>query len=136
MMEYEDMLKEAREKLPKPLTSTERFEIPKVRGQIEGNKTIVSNFYQIADALGRKQDHLLKYVLKELATPGQFRKQAVIFGTKIPASKINEKIDQYAEEFVFCKECQKPDTKLTKEGDIYYIKCQVCGAKHSFYAKI
>jgi translation initiation factor 2 subunit 2 len=135
-MDYEQMLSEAREKLPKPLVGSERFEIPKVRGQVEGSKTIVSNFFQIADALSRKPQHLLKYVQRELATPGEFRKQAVLFGSKMPASKINEKIKSYADEFVFCKECGKPDTKMTKEGDVYYIKCQVCGARHSFYAKI
>ena len=130
------MLKSAREKLPEPVKGTERFEIPNVRGQIEGNKTIISNFNQIADVLGRKPQHLLKFVQRELATPGEPRKQAVIFGSKIPASKINEKIKAYAEEFVFCKECGKPDTKMVKEGDVYYIKCQVCGARHSFYSKI
>ena len=130
------MLKEAKESLPEPKKGGERFEIPNVRGQIEGSKTIVSNFYQIADVLGRKPQHLLKYVLKELATPGTFRGQAVIFGSKMSASKINEKISQYAEEFVFCKECSKPDTKMTKEGDIYYLRCQVCGARYSFHAKI
>lgn len=135
-MNYEDMLKSAREKLPEPVKGTDRFEIPNVRGQIEGNKTIISNFNQIADTLGRKPQHLLKYVQRELATPGEFRKQAVIFGSKIPASKFNEKIKSYADEFVFCKECGKPDTKMVKEGDVYYIKCQVCGARHSFYSKI
>jgi translation initiation factor 2 subunit 2 len=135
-MNYEAMLKKAKEELPETKESTERFEIPNVRGQIEGSKTIVSNFYQIADILNRKPQHLLKYVLKELATPGSFRGQAVIFGSKISASKINEKIQSYAEEFVFCKECSKPDTKMTKEGDIYYLRCQVCGARYSFHAKI
>lgn len=135
-MNYEDMLKKAREKLPEPSVATERFEIPKVRGQIEGNKTIISNFNQIADILNRKPQHLLKYVLKELATPGVFRGQSVIFGSKMPASRINEKISQYAEEFVFCKECSKADTKITKDGDVYYLKCQVCGARYSFYSKI
>ncbi len=135
-MDYEKMLKEAKEHLPEPVAGKERFEVPKVKGRIEGNKTIISNFSQIASILGRNQQHLLKYVLKELATPGTFRGQAVIFGSKIPAQKINEKIESYAEEFVFCKECGKPDTKMTKEGDIYYIKCQVCGARHSFYTKI
>lgn len=135
-MNYEDMLKEAREKLPEPSKNTERFEVPKVRGQIEGNKTIISNFYQIAETLRRPAPHLLKYVQKELATPGIFRKQAVIFGSKISASKINEKINAYANEFVICKECGKPDTKMTKEGDIYYLKCQACGARYSFYSKI
>lgn len=130
------MLKDAREKLPEPQKTTERFEVPKVRGQIEGNKTIVSNFFAIADALGRKPAHLLKYVLKELATPGQFRKQAVIFGSKIPASRINDKISDYADKFVLCRECGKPETKLTKEGDVYYIKCQACGARYSFFSKL
>jgi translation initiation factor 2 beta subunit (eIF-2beta)/eIF-5 len=52
-MNYEDMLNEAREKLPQTVKATTRFEIPNVRGQIEGNKTIISNFFQIADVLGR-----------------------------------------------------------------------------------
>lgn len=130
------MLKEARETLPERKDSKERFEVPKVRGQVEGTKTIISNFQQIAETLGRPANHLLKYVQKELATPGQFRKQAVIFGSKIPASKINDKINAYADEFVLCKECSRPDTKITKEGDVYYLKCQACGARYSFYAKI
>ena len=135
-MDYEAMLGEARKNLPELKEEVDRFEIPKVRGQIEGTKTIISNFFQIADILNRKPAHLLKFVLKELATPGTFRGQAVIFGSKIPASKINDKIQAYAEEFVFCKECSKADTKITKDGDIYYLKCQVCGARYSFYSKI
>jgi translation initiation factor 2 subunit 2 len=135
-MDYESMLNVARDKLPQTVSAVARFEIPNVRGQIEGNKTIISNFFQIANTLGRKPQHLLKYVQKELATPGTIRKQAVVFGSKMPASKVNEKIKAYAEEFVFCKECHGPDTKMLKEGDVYYIKCQVCGARHSFYSKI
>ena len=80
---------------------------------------------------------MLKYVLKELATPGEIKKTGVvIFGTKLSASRINEKIQQYADTFVVCKECGKPDTKLEKEGNIYFVKCQACGAKHSVYSKI
>ncbi len=130
------MLSEAREVLPEKAKDVARFEVPKVKGRIEGNKTVVSNFFQIANVVGRKPQHLLKYVLKELATPGVLKNQTVVFGSKIPASKINEKIVSYVEEFVFCKECDGPDTKMVKEGDVYYIKCQVCGARHSFYSKI
>ena len=32
-------------------------------------------------------------------------------------------------EFVYCKECGKPDTKLIKDERKYYIKCEACGAK-------
>ena len=135
-MDYDSMLNEARGVLPEKANDVARFEIPKVKGRIEGNKTVVSNFFQISDVIGRKPQHLLKYVLKELATPGILKNQTVIFGSKISASKINEKIEAYVDEFVFCKECNGPDTKMVKEGDIYYIKCQVCGARHSFYSKI
>lgn len=135
-MNYEDMLKKGKEELPDVTSEKERFNIPNVRGHVEGNKTIVNNFTEITKVLRRNTEHVLKYVLKELATPGEMRKNAVIFGSKISASKVNEKIVQYADKFVVCKECGKPDTKLTKEGEIYFLKCQACGAKYSFYSKI
>lgn len=130
IMEYEKLLKEARSKLPESVTSRERFEIPKVKGHIQGNKTIISNFFQIAGVLRRETAHILKYILKVLATPGEVTKSAVIIGAKVPASRINEKIQKYADEFVICKECGKPDTKIIKESGISFIKCLACGAKH------
>jgi translation initiation factor 2 subunit 2 len=136
MEDYEALLKKAKAELPEIVQTDSRFEIPKVRGQIEGNKTIVTNFVPIAQVLNRPPEHFLKYILKELATPGELYKQAAIFKTKVPASKINEKIKQYAELFVICKECSKPDTKVTKEGNVYYIKCQACGAKYSIFSKV
>ncbi len=130
-MDYEKMLDTAYEKLPEVKETAERFEVPKVRGHIQGNKTVVTNFHQIAQDLGRKVEHILKFIQKELATPGTLVKNAVIFGTKIPASRINEKIEQYFEEFVLCKECGKPDTKLIKEDKYIFKKCLACGAKES-----
>ena len=136
-MKYEELLKNAREKLPKSVFEKERFEIPKVRGHIQGNRTILSNFLQIADILGRKPEHLLKYILKELATPGEIKKNgSVIIGTKVGALRINEKVRQYANEFVLCSECGKPDTKIEKEDKFSFLKCHACGAKHPIKAKI
>jgi len=130
------MLKKAREIVPEGAKGIERFELPKVRGHIQGNKTIISNFKQIADALGRPDAHLLKYVLKELATPGELKKSGLLFGSKIGASRINEKIASYAKEFVICKECAKPDTKMVKEGSFDFLKCNACGAKQPIKIKI
>ena len=129
-MNYKELLKKARGELPESVFNAERFEIPKVTGHIQGNKTIISNFHQIATTLGRSDEHLLKYVLKELATPGTLTKSAMILGTKVPASRINEKIRKYSAEFVLCRECGKPDTKIIKEGQFNYLKCMACGAKH------
>ncbi len=136
-MEYRELLQKAREKLPKSVCGKERFEIPKISGHIQGNRTILSNFLQIADTLRRQPEHLLKYILKELATPGEIKKNgSVIIGTKINALRINEKITQYANEFVLCSECGKPDTKIEKDDGFTFLKCQVCGAKHPIKAKI
>lgn len=129
-MDYKKLLKKGRKELPEFVLEKERFEIPKVRGHIQGNKTVISNFTQIAQALGRPVEHMLKYILKELATPGVVKKTAVIFGTKISASRINEKIRKYAHEYVLCPECGKPDTKIEKEKEITYLKCMACGSKH------
>ncbi len=136
VQEYEKLVENAYAHLPETVSKEERFIIPKIRGHIQGNRTVISNFYQIADMLGRKPQHLLKFILKELAAPGELKKNGVILGSKIPAMRINEKIERYVELFVLCKECKKPDTKLLKEGNFVFMKCMACGAKQSVQAKI
>ena len=136
LMKYEAMLKKAREQMPESVFEKERFEIPKIKGHVEGNKTIVSNFVKIANVLRRPVEHFLKYILKELATPGVMRQNTLILGAKVPASRLNDKIRQYAHEFVLCAECGKPDTQMVREGELLYLKCQACGAKKSIKSKI
>jgi len=123
------LLKKARGELPEQSQGGERFTLEKVKGHIEGNKTIIINLKKIANDLERSPEHLLKYLLRELATPGKFQGPRAIFGTKVSAEKINNKIKKYASEFVFCSECSKPDTSLTEERGVIYLKCQACGAK-------
>ena len=135
-MEYADLLTRARSKLPESVFEKERFEIPKVLGHVEGNKTVLSNFVSIAETLRRPIDHILKYLLKELATPGVMRGSLLLLGTKIPSSRINDKIRQYADEFVLCAECGKPDTNIVAEGTFAFLRCQACGAKKQVKAKI
>lgn len=135
-MDYKELLTKAKKEMPATVHEKERFEIPNVTGHVEGNKTIITNFIAIASILGREPAHLLKFVLKELATPGDVRGQAVVIGRKISSATVNEKIKKYAEEFVLCPECGKPDTKIIIEGGFSYLKCQACGAKHSVKSKI
>ncbi|MFH0875707.1 MAG: translation initiation factor IF-2 subunit beta [archaeon] len=129
-MDYKEMLGRGRNKLPESVLKIERFTIPKVRGHLQGNKTIISNFQQITESLRREPEQVLKYILKELATPGEFSKNLVIIGSKISAERINQKIEQYAILFVICKECKRPDTKLTKSERVSFINCAACGAKY------
>ncbi|MBI2138064.1 translation initiation factor IF-2 subunit beta [Candidatus Woesearchaeota archaeon] len=136
-MEYKEMLKKVRESLPQSVFEKQRFEIPNVKGHVQGNRTILSNFLQIAGILRREPAHLLKFVLKELATPGEIKRSgSVIIGAKAPASSINEKIRLYAQEYVLCYDCGKPDTKVEKEGSIAFLKCQACGVRHPIKSRI
>jgi len=137
MEEYKKLLEGVRKELPEHVFQKERFEIPKVIGHIQGNRTIISNFLQIANILGRAPENMLKFILRELATPGEIKKSgSVIIGAKVPASRINEKIKLYANSYVFCYECSKPDTKIEKEGNFSFIKCLACGARHTVKSKV
>ncbi len=136
MESYEEMLDEAYKKVKRPENNGERFEIPKIEGHIEGKKTILTNFFNIAEHLRRNPEHFQKFILRELAASGQREGDRLVLNIKIPSEKINQKIEQYAKEFVICRECGKPDTELLKEDRLTFIKCFACGAKHSVRGKI
>ncbi len=136
MLSYEELLKKAKAELPQTKTSGERFEIPKVKGHVEGNKTIITNFLQICDLFGREPTQFLKYLQRELATAASIDGQRMILGRKLASSFVNQKVEQFANDFVICKECKKPDTKMVKEDRIYSLKCMACGAKQPIRAKI
>lgn len=128
--DYRKMLDEAIEKLPKDIQDKKRFEIPVVEIEIQGNKTLFKNFKEILSVLRRDSRHLSKYLFKELATPGNVQGSLLVLQRKVPQSMIQEKINDYVEEFVYCKECKKPDTKIIKEGRINFIRCEACGCRY------
>ncbi len=136
MMDYDQLLKRARDRMPAVVFEKARFEIPKVRGHLQGSRTVISNFLQIASTLRREPEHLLKYLLRELATPGSPNRDSLVLGSKVPASRINDKIKQYAHEFVLCPSCGKPDTDLLREGEFTFLRCSVCGTKTTVKSKI
>ncbi len=135
-MNYEELLAKAHDELPQHADNGKRFEIPKIKGHLQGNKTVISNLSQIATVLNRKIELLVKYIEKQLATKAIIEGSFVIFNTKLSATKINERIQQFADQFVICKECGKPDTKLSKDSGIYFIRCSACGAKYSINSKL
>lgn len=135
-MKYEELLKKAKKELPEISIERLRFEIPKISGHVEGNKTIITNFLQICDIFHRDSEQLLKYLQRELATPACIDNQRLILGRKLSSEFINKKVEQYAKEFVLCNECGKPDTQLIKQDRVLFLKCTACGAKHPIRSKI
>lgn len=128
-LDYDKLLKRARDQLPKKVFEKPRFDVPKAKGEREGTKTIITNFSQICDYLNRDPKHILKFLLRELATSGYVEGQRAFFIGRFSGDQINDKINKYVNEFVLCPVCKKPDTKLMKEARIALIKCMACGAR-------
>ncbi|KKP91756.1 MAG: Translation initiation factor 2 subunit beta [Parcubacteria group bacterium GW2011_GWA1_36_12] len=129
MKPYEQLLNEAYNKIKVVTASGDRFEIPKVQGQVQGKNTIITNISEISSYIRRPVDHLAKFLQKELAVSGVLEKDRLILKTHLNSGKVNEKMQLYVKEFVTCTECKKPDTEIISEKGIKFKHCLACGAK-------
>lgn len=128
---YERLLKRAYSQLPKEIFERKRFEIPNVRSSTIGMRTLIHNFKEIADALNREPQHLLKFLSKEMATAGTLHGTRAIFQGKFRNDTFEHLIARYTENYVICPICKRPDTKIVKERRLYFLICEACGAKSS-----
>jgi len=128
--DYEKLLDDARDSLPTDLFEGARFEMPKIKTIIVGNKTLIKNFRELVNTFRRDENHLLKFLLGEMATSGNIEGSQAVFQGKFSFNFIQDKVQKYADAFVLCPECKKPDTTIIKEGRIYFLRCEACGAKH------
>lgn len=127
--DYRQLLKKAVEKLPQKTAFKERFVLPELACEQHGNKTLLKNFGDLFAALRREPKHLARYLFKEFATRGSIQNSTLILDTKISKENLRKKIESYMQEFVNCKVCNEPDTKLVKEGRYLFMVCEACGAK-------
>lgn len=128
---YEKLLDRALEQIPKTVFESSRFQIPEADVVIVGNRTTLRNFRSIASALNRDPDHLMKYLLRELGAAGNVEGNQAIFQGRFVKPAVDERIGRYTEEFVLCRECRKPDTKLIKRERVQMLQCEACGARAS-----
>lgn len=136
MESYEQLLKKAYEKVKIVNANSDRFEIPKVKGEVAGKNTIITNLSEIASYIRRPLETLGKFLLKELATSGKIENDRLILNSKLSSDKVNEKITLYTKEFVICSECGKPDTEIITDKGIKFKHCLACGAKSPIKRKI
>lgn len=126
---YNELLKRARKQLPELVFKSKRFNIPRIKGSVQGNHTIINNFKQIADYIRRDPQHLLKFLVGELATQARLKDSRADFTGRFSSREINERVKDYVDEFVKCRECGKPDTKLVKKDRLTIMNCMACGSK-------
>ncbi|HML04263.1 MAG TPA: translation initiation factor IF-2 subunit beta [Methanobacterium sp.] len=129
MSDYDKLLDRAIDQLPQKVLETKRFNVPRAYSVIQGNRTIIQNFKEIAEALNRDPQHLLKFLLRELGTAGNLEGGRAIMQGKFTHYLINDRVDDYVKRFIMCHECNRPDTKIVREDRIFLLKCEACGAK-------
>jgi len=129
--DYSKLLEKAYSNLPKAVGTGERFEIPKVVGIRMGRRTIVQNFADISSVMNRDSHHLLKFLSREMATAASLDGSRAIFQGKFDVGTVTRLLTIYAQRFVICPICNRPDTKMEKEGRYLFLRCEACGARSS-----
>jgi len=129
--DYAKLLEKAYSNLPKTTGTGERFEIPKVVGIRMGRRTIVQNFGDVSSVMNRDPHHLLKFLSRELATAASLDGNRAIFQGKFDVGTVTRLLNIYAQRFVICPICNRPDTKMEKEGRYLFLRCEACGARSS-----
>lgn len=127
--DYDSLLKSAMEKIPKKEEGGKRFKIPQVVVESQGSKTLIKNFSEIASALRREPTHIARFVAKELAAPGSVQNGALVLQGRFSSDLLRKKVEDYVKNFVYCRVCGEPDTRLEKEDRITFIRCEACGAR-------
>lgn len=129
--DYEKLLDRALGQVPRAESEEGRFKIPEPDVEVAGNRTTLRNLKEIADALNRKPNHLMRYLLREVGTAGNLEGTRGVFQGKFGRATLHDRVNRYIGEFVLCPECGKPDTKIIKRGRVHMLKCEACGARSS-----
>jgi len=133
-MDYEQLLDSAYEQVEVCLEqSSDRFEVPRVKGHHMGGRTVISNFLSIASYLRRDPIHMMKFLGKELASQSELQNDRLVLSRKLSSAEVNEKLDKYVCGFVLCPNCKKPDTELNDEGGKAIMKCLACGNRREVH---
>lgn len=129
--DYDKLLKRAQEQCPAVVSKRERLELPRLSYARIGMRTVIFNFKEVADALNRDPQHLLKFLTREMATAATTQGSRVIFQGKFSEDTLARLLQRYMETLVVCPVCKRPDTKIVKEKRLSFLVCDACGARSS-----
>ena len=110
--EYEKLLERAKKLLPEETRKFERLELPR----------------PICTAINRDQQHVLRFLSREMATASSISGARATFQGKFSEESLKRLLDRYIQEFVTCPVCSRPDTKMEKRDRVLLLICEACGA--------
>ncbi|MFQ6105804.1 MAG: translation initiation factor IF-2 subunit beta [Candidatus Hydrothermarchaeaceae archaeon] len=127
--EYQALLEKAYEELPDTLKEHSRFVIPTISSRVQGKTTVVQ-LGDVSRIVNRSPDMLAKYLIHELGTSGTHDAQRLVLKGQFRQPQVQEKFNDFLNQFVICPECGRPDTKVMQEKRINFLKCEACGSRH------
>jgi translation initiation factor 2 subunit 2 len=133
--DYKSMLDRAYEELPDQMETYERWTVPRPYVMRAGRRTVIMNFKEIADELRRDPEHLLKFLSGEMATLANYDGTRAVFQGQFRSDSIRNLLEVYANKYVVCPVCKRPDTRITRERRLYFLQCDACGARSSIGEK-
>ncbi|WMV36042.1 hypothetical protein MTR67_029427 [Solanum verrucosum] len=91
-------------------------------------KTVFVNFMDLCKTMHRQPEHVMTFLLAEMGTSGSLdghQRLVVIKGRFAPRNPLP------IYEYVICNGCKSPDTILSKENRLFFLRCKKCGSGRS-----
>lgn len=110
-----------------------RYKMPKLQARIEGRgngiKTNVVNNVEIAKALERPPDYIIKFFGNELGAVTKYDKSS---GTSIvngahDSGVLSKLLEVFINTYVQCYACRNPETQVKVKRENILLKCKACG---------
>ncbi|KAM3373904.1 eukaryotic translation initiation factor 2 subunit beta [Capsicum galapagoense] len=95
-------------------------------------KTVFVNFMDLCKTMHRQPEHVMTFLLAEMGTSGSLDgQQRLVIKGRFAPKNFEGILRRYVNEYVICNGCKSPDTILTKENRLFFLRCEKCGSGRS-----
>ncbi|XP_017230731.1 eukaryotic translation initiation factor 2 subunit beta isoform X2 [Daucus carota subsp. sativus] len=95
-------------------------------------KTVFVNFMDLCRTMHRQPEHVMTFLLAELGTSGSLDgQQRLVVKGRFAPKNFEGILRRYINEYVICNGCKSPDTILSKENRLFFLRCEKCGSGRS-----
>lgn len=109
--------------------------IPPIIGREGSKKTAFTNIAELCRRMRRPVEHVTSFLLTEMGTTGSMDgNQRLIIKGRFQQLQVENLLRRYIGEYVTCKTCRSPETQLSKENRLFFMKCDSCGSSRSVAA--
>ncbi|XP_009416325.1 eukaryotic translation initiation factor 2 subunit beta isoform X2 [Musa acuminata AAA Group] len=88
-------------------------------------KTVFVNFMDLCKTMHRQHEHVMNFLLAEMGTNGSLDgQQRLVVKGRFAPKNFEGILRRYVNEYVICNGCKSPDTILSKENRLFFLRCE------------